>query len=124
MKKLFSLLLALCLLALSFSGCSDKADSIETGGSSEGEDLQMTAIFRGTVFDISEPLGVEMEETEYSFGPYHVITSDETEYYDKNGSPTSREAIKVGDAIEITFSGQVMMSYPPKISAQRIKILS
>ncbi len=84
----------------------------------------MPFVFRGTVFEVAELLGVEMEETDYSFGPYHVITSEETTYFDESGNPTSRDAIKIGSVIEITFSGQVMMSYPPKISAKSIKIVS
>ena len=58
MKRLFSLLTVLCLLALSLSGCSDKADSVETGGDGTEEDLQMPFVFRGTVFDVSDLLGV------------------------------------------------------------------
>ena len=125
MKKIFSLILIFSLLAVSLLGCSAETGAEATGG--DGTDAggeSMPFVFHGTVFEVAELLGVEMEETEYSSGPYHVITSEETAYYDENGAPTSRDAVKVGSVIEVTFSGQVMMSYPPKISAKSIKIVS
>ena len=108
-------LLPLCLL-----GCSDSVAADGSANPSESTPF----VFKGTVTDIGEPLGVEMEETEFTSGLYHVITGEDTLYFDKNGSPTTREAVKVGSVIEISFGGQVMMSYPPKIIAQSIRILS
>ena len=125
MKKIVLLILIFALLSLFLFGCST-----ETGGEATGGDTGDTGgesvpfVFRGTVFEVSELLGVQMEETEYSSGPYHVITGEETTYFDESGAPTSRDSVKIGSVIEVTFSGQVMMSYPPKISAKSIQIVS
>lgn len=81
-------------------------------------------VFKGEVVELGESLSVEMEESEFSSGLYHVLTSEETLYFDENGTPLSRDDVKVGSVIEISFSGQVMLSYPPKIAAKSIKILS
>ncbi len=122
MKRIVSLILIFALLSLSLFGCSAETDG-EMGEDGTGGDA-VPFVFRGTVFEVAELLGVEMEETQYSFGPYHVITGEDTTYFDAKGEKTTRDAIKVGSVIEITFSGQVMMSYPPKISARSIQILS
>lgn len=115
MKKLICLFIILSFLAVCLSGCTEEV-------SADANDAPF--VFKGTVVDTGEPLGVEMEQTEFASGLYHVITSENTLYFDKNGSPISREAVKVGSFIAITFSGQVMMSYPPKIAAQSIRVLS
>lgn len=120
MKKLICLFLILSLVSFCLSGCDEPAST--DAGADASNDAPF--VFKGTVVDAGEPLGVEMEETQFTSGLYHVITSDSTLYFDKNGSPLSREAVKVGCVIEITFGGQVMMSYPPKIAAQSIKVLS
>ena len=125
MKRIVSLILIFTLLSLSLFGCSAQTGGEANTGEEEGEGGDsMPFIFRGTVFEVAELLGVEMEETEFSSGPYHVITGEDTTYFDADGNQTAKDAIKVGDVIEITFSGQVMMSYPPKISAKSIKIVS
>lgn len=122
MKKLFNLLFVLCLCTALITACSEET-SASADGTPPGEQEE-PFIFKGVVVEAGNLLSVEMEETAYAFGLYHVITSEETLYFDKNGSPVSREAVKVGSVIEISFSGQVMMSYPPKIAAKSIKILS
>ena len=122
MKKIVLLILVFALLSL--FGCStETGGEVTDSGSGEGGE-SVPFVFRGTVFEVSELLGVQMEETEYSSGPYHVITGEETTYFDESGAPTSRDSVKIGSVIEVTFSGQVMMSYPPKISAKSIQIVS
>ena len=43
-------------------------------------------------------------------------------YLDKNGNRTVKAFLKVGDTVEITYGGQVMMSYPPQIVALKIQV--
>ena len=44
-------------------------------------------------------------------------------YADKNGTEISRSDLKPNMKIEITYGGQVMMSYPPQIVASKIQII-
>ncbi len=66
---------------------------------------------------------VEIIESNYAFGIYHVLTSKDTKYYNASGSLISRSGIKIGDTVEIAYSGQTMLSYPPQIVAYSFKIL-
>ena len=64
---------------------------------------------------------VEIIESDYAFGIYWVLTSNNTLYYNENGSIINRNGIKIGTTVEITYSGQTMLSYPPQIVAYTIK---
>lgn len=114
-KKLFSLLLA-CLTLAPLLSC--------TGGETpEGDTPSDAFSMKATITNIGERVEVDVTEAEYAEGPYWVITSDATVYLSKNGERISRSDLKVGDSIEIFYSGQVMMSYPPQIVATRIRIV-
>ena len=65
---------------------------------------------------------VEIIESDYAFGVYHILTFDTTKYYNKNGSQITRQGIMVGDTVEITYSGQTMLSYPPQVVAYQIRL--
>jgi hypothetical protein len=69
----------------------------------------------------NDRLVVEVIESDYAFGIYHVLTAS-AKYYNKNGSQVTRESIMVGDTIELTYSGQTMLSYPPQVVAYQIRI--
>ena len=72
---------------------------------------------------IGEKLEVEVIEGEYgASGIFWVILSDATEIRSAEGKIASREDLKIGDTLEITYGGQVMMSYPPQIVAQKITV--
>ena len=108
MQKLFRyMLLALVLPCLLATGCSENEESVK-----------MTA----RVTAIGDKIEVEVIESEYTSGPYHVITSGDT-VFQKNGIKIDRDGIKVGDTVEIYYSGQVMLSYPPQIVAHKIAVV-
>ena len=65
---------------------------------------------------------VEVIESDYAFGVYWILTSDSTKYYNENNSVIMRSNIKVGDTVEIDYSGQTMLSYPPQVVAYSIRI--
>ena len=106
----------------------------EEGGTAEGADdnhggagagewcedensrVKMTAVVEG----VGQKLEVTVTDSEYTFGIHWVITPDSTVYLDASGDPISRGDIKVGDTVEIWYSGQVMLSYPPQIVAHKI----
>ena len=82
----------------------------------ENSRVKMTAVVEG----VGQKLEVTVTDSEYTFGIHWVITPDSTVYLDASGEPISRGDIKVGDTVEIWYSGQVMLSYPPQIVAHKI----
>lgn len=81
-------------------------------------------VYRGKITNLGGKKELEMEivDSEIAFGVYRVLIGDETEFYDVKGEKIDRNTLKEGDIIEVVFSGQVMMSYPPQIAAKRIYI--
>ena len=69
----------------------------------------------------NDRLEVEVIESDYAFGIYHILTAS-AKYYNKNGSQVTRESIMVGDTIELSYSGQTMLSYPPQVVAYQIRL--
>ncbi len=102
-------LIALALPVLILTGCKR--------GGADREGVKMTA----RVTAVGERIEVEVIESEYTSGPYFIITNSDTEYLGKDGGKILRAAIRVGDTVEITYSGQVMLSYPPQVVAYSIK---
>lgn len=73
-----------------------------------------------TVREVGERLLVEVTKSAYTSGPHVVLVNDGTAIEDQDGNPLTVEDIKVGDKLQILYSGQVMLSYPPQIVALRI----
>ena len=66
---------------------------------------------------------VEVVSGDYeATGPYSVITNTETVFLNAEGTRISMSKFKVGNTIEITYGGQVMLSYPPQIVARKIQL--
>ena len=83
------------------------------------EGAKMTAVIK----NIADKIEVEVIEGDYNVsGIYWVNISSETVFTDENNVRLSLSNLKVGDIIEITYSGQVALSYPPQISARKIQI--
>ena len=79
-------------------------------------------VLKGIVKSVSDhsQLEVEVIESDYAYGIYWVHVSDAT-FVDADGNSISVNDIKAGDTINITYGGQVMMSYPPQIVAYKIQ---
>ncbi len=107
MKKLLILLLSL-LLPVGLVSCK----------SDEPGRVYMTA----TVVALGEKIEVEVTRSNYTSGNHLVIISKNTEIYNKKGEKVTRDAISVGDELEIIYNGQVMLSYPAQIVAHKITI--
>ncbi len=121
MKKILMSLILLLSVLFIFCSCSNANAENDKGNENGeiGDSVKMTA----TVLNISDKIEVDVIEGEYgASGIYLVITSDETAFADSNGAPIARSDIEVGDTVEIQYGGQVMMSYPPQISAKSIKV--
>ena len=74
---------------------------------------------------IGEKIEVEVIEGEHgASGTYWVIVGEDTVFEGSNGSKISLASLKAGDRVKITYSGQVMMSYPPQIVAKKITVVA
>ena len=71
---------------------------------------------------INEKIEVNILTSEFMSGHCLVITSDQTQFFNSTGNEISKSNLQIGNKIEITYSGQVMMSYPPQIVAYTIKV--
>lgn len=105
---IFSIILLLSSALLIF-GCGD---------SEVDNKFIMEAIVQG----VGEKIEVEVINSDYAFGIYWVLLAKDAKIYNSSNIPISKEGLSVGDRVEITYGGQVMMSYPPQIVAQSIKI--
>jgi hypothetical protein len=116
MTKLTNLLiLALALTIL--CGCSDFGlnTNVDTSGS------KMVA----EIIAISDKIEVNVIEGEYgASGIYWVNVSSTTLLETEDGACIKLSDLSVGDRVEIKYSGQVMMSYPPQIAAIKITKLA
>lgn len=112
MKK-YIVVAAFILLACLLLACSVE------GGNKDVEGVKMTAIIKS----IDDKIEVDVTEGDYGVsGIYWVNVGSDTVYLDKNGNRTIKAFLKVGDTVEITYGGQVMMSYPPQIVALKIQV--
>jgi hypothetical protein len=107
MKKIISSFL-IFLVAATFISC-------------EGEDEMPTFKMIATIDKIGEKIEVTVTEAEYAEGVYWLVISDLTEFEDLQGNSIDISKFSIGDNIEITYNGQVMMSYPPQVAALKIK---
>jgi GNAT superfamily N-acetyltransferase len=101
-----------------YSMCFHKVNTMiqETG------EIKNEFILTGIVKANGEHLEIEVINSDYAFGIYWVLTFDETEFLNKSGEKITKNDISIGDMVEITYGGQTMLSYPPQIVAQRVKI--
>ncbi len=83
-----------------------------------------TYTMKATVSALSSArLEVEVYSAQYAEGPYSIIVDSTTKITDASGNKITLSDIAVGDKIEITYGGQVMLSYPPQVFATKIKKL-
>ena len=100
--------LTVCLLA----GKGDAAEPYPTPVS-----------MRARIVSIGEEIEVSVIEGQYGAnGTYLVLTGEKTVYLDGKGGRTTREALRRGMTVTVTYGGQVMMSAPPRIVARIIEI--
>ena len=127
--KGIAILLLTSLLVACNSDPPDKGvGDTENRGSDNTESEKMEKIsesvkMRAVIKEIGEKIEVEVTESEYTFGIHWVITHSSTAYYGKAGESITRSDLNVGDTVEILYSGQVMLSYPPQIVAAKITVV-
>ena len=112
MKKIVFITSVLLILSL-LSACSLTEEEKNMEGA------KMTAVIKS----IGNGFEVEVIEGDYgASGIYWVRISSDTVYADQNNNRIIQSSLKVGDTIEITYNGQVMLSYPPQINAKKIQL--
>ena len=120
-KKILALVLAIMMLAI--VGCTGPQE----GGS--GNDNGTPGgrgdfyCYKGVVKTVGNSyITAEIIESDIAFGNYIILVNGNTTFETKDGGAASLGDVKVGDTVYVHVSGQVMLSYPPQISAQRIVI--
>lgn len=111
-KKILAL--AILTLVLFATGCNP----IDNSGENPFEEK---FVLKGIVKSVSDnQLEVDVIESDYAFGIYWVHVSD-AKFVDSEGNTIAKTDVKAGDTVNITYGGQVMMSYPPQIVAYKIQ---
>ena len=109
---IIALIGAVALGTLALGGCNEK----ELPGERFVMRAEINEVMRGELL-------VEVIEAPHgNSGPFFVLLSDKTDILDKEGNKITVESLGAGQVIDITYGGQVMMSYPPKISAIKVQI--
>lgn len=116
------------MLAVSCGGGNGDGGYINEDGNIVGDEsveernADGAFFYRGVVTSVDDKHYIAMEiiDSNVAFGIYHVLVGEQTVFVNSTGATITRDQIKVGDTIEVIFSGQVMLSMPPQIAAQRI----
>ena len=114
MKKILTLFLVFLLSISILASCGENEDA-------PPENIG-NVIMTARIEAMGEKIRVMVTESEYTWGPHLVITTDKTKYYAPNGTEISRDKLTNGRIVEITYSGQVMLSNPPQIVAHKITV--
>ena len=122
MKRTFKILLNALAIILSAACLFSCSPSEKQDGCGEPIDVpEGNFKMIATVMELGEKITVNVTEAEYASGIHWVIISNETVIADKNDCKLDRSDLRVGDILEITYNGQVMMSLPPQIVAISIR---
>ena len=114
MKKLIFLIFSIFVILFNLIGCNNEGGSdLDTSTK-----VSMTA----KILEINDNILVEVIKSEYAFGNYLLIVNESTIYLDEKENKIIKPNLKVGDIIEVKYSGQVMLSIPPKVVAHIIKL--
>ena len=104
----------------------DKKEEDKINNSNNGAEPDMNEnsfVMRAVIENIEDKITVNVYEAEYAEGIYLINFGESTVFSDSDGNAITVSELKVGDKIEITYNGQVMMSYPPQVAAKMIKKL-
>ena len=88
----------------------------------EEDNGKVEFIMKAELLSLGEKLEVNVTEAEYASGIFHIIISPDTEIFSASGERIDAAGLSRGDLLTITYSGQVMMSYPPQTVALKITV--
>ena len=109
MKRFFCILMLASILPLVLA-CS-KNDTTE---------IKME--FDATILEIESGYIMVEADDEVIFGKYRVNVGEITEYYNASGKEISKDDLKDGDKITVSFNGQETRSLPPQVYGLEIKL--
>jgi hypothetical protein len=119
------LIFALCM----FVGCDSQDFANQGTNDSQGDNSSQTPlakvdgyIMTATVKSVGDRVEVDVISAEYASGIFHIIVGENTQIYSAEGREITKQDIKAGDTVEITYNGQIMLSYPPQVVALKIVI--
>ena len=91
----------------------------ENGGVGEGK-----YTMRARITELGGEILVDVIEAPHgNTGPFFVIASG-ADVFGIEGEKITRNELAVGDVVDISYGGQVMMSYPPQIMARKITLIA
>jgi hypothetical protein len=140
MRKIMKLISVTMLLVFLFVGCgikndttdngnepnngnvTDNADTSNNGDTSEDES---NIVFKAEVIEIGNSLLIapDQESNEYKSSDKISVSLNDTKLLNSEDKEITKEEIKVGDIIEVTYNGVIMESYPAQINASSIKVV-
>ena len=116
-KALSAVILAIAVLVCSCAK-EEENENMENTENIETNSFEMLA----EIITVDEKTLVNVIEAKYAFGEYLIIIPDDIEITDAKGNKKQRTELAPGQILNITYNGQVMMSYPPQIVARKIEI--
>lgn len=128
-KRILAIVMLVMMLFAMGCGPTDKGPvgGNDNNSSNDNEDAKEINesdyfLYKGKIVSNENTRYIEVEiiDSQIAFGKYLVLVDAATVYQDSEGNEITRDDLKVDDVIEISFSGQVMMSLPPQIYAQKI----
>ena len=145
MKRIFSFILALSMLAAFTAGGSSQAASASTAPAASSEtnssvpeapasDAEDSTIMNGGETTVGMIYFLDLQDgsimaacyddagTEALGGDYLKVYMDNAEITDADGNPMTLEDMNRGCLMDVTFPGMVTMSIPAQISASKIVV--
>ena len=128
-KRILAIVMLVMMLFAMGCGPTDKGPvgGNDNNSSNDNEDAKEINesdyfLYKGKIVSNENTRYIEVEiiDSQIAFGKYLVLVDAATVYQDSEGNEITRDDLKVDDVIEISFSGQVMMSLPPQIYAPKI----
>ena len=127
--KNISLILVAALLLLVFAGCDVQTPENTPDGNEQGDNIQNNPTERTDGFVMTAEVKyvggrveVDVISAEYASGIFHILVNEGTVILSSDGREITKQDLKAGDTVEITYNGQIMLSYPPQVVAHKIVV--
>jgi hypothetical protein len=134
MRKIMKLVSVTMLFVFLFVGCSIKNDTIDNGNTTKNSDAtnnenasegDSNTIFKAEVIETGNSLLIapDQESNEYKSSDKISVSLNDAKFMNQDGEEITKEDLKVGDIIEVTYNGVILESYPAQITAANIKVV-
>ena len=126
--KNIALVIVAATLLLMFAGCDAQTPDNTPSTGEQGNNTETPAertdgfVMTAEVKFVGDRVEVDVISAEYASGIFHILVNDGTVILSSDGREITKQDLKAGDTVEITYNGQVMLSYPPQVVAHKIAI--